>query len=129
MKTFQLKSKEVKREKHELDASGQPLGRLATKVAVLLMGKHKPEYTAHIDSGDDVVVKNAEKIVLTGKKVDQKVYQKHSNYPGGFKEVAVKKVLSERPERVIELAVRRMLPKNRLQSDRMNRLTILKGEK
>lgn len=128
MKTFQAKPKDIKRETHEVDATGVPLGRLATKVATLLMGKHKPEYTAHIDSGDSVVVKNAGKVVLTGKKLDQKVYKKHSNYPGGFKEVSVKKVLTERPERVIELAIKRMLPKNRLQSERMNRLTILKGD-
>lgn len=129
MKTFQIKTKDVTRLSHELDASGQPLGRLATRVAVLLMGKHKPEYTAHIDTGDNVVIKNADKVALTGKKLDQKIYQKHSNYPGGFKEVAVKKVLSENPAKVIELAVRRMLPKNRLQAERMNRLTILKGGK
>lgn len=129
MKTFQIKSKEVSRDKHELDASGVPVGRLATKIATLLMGKHKPEYTAHIDTGDFVTVKNAEKVVFTGKKLEQKVYQKHSNYPGGFKEVAAKKLMFERPERIIELAVKRMLPKNRLQSERINRLKITKGEK
>jgi large subunit ribosomal protein L13 len=129
MKTFQIKSKDIKRNEHVMDASGQPLGRLASRVAVLLMGKHKPTYTAHIDSGDKVTVINAAKVVLTGRKVEQKVYQKHSNYPGGFKEVAVSKLLSERPSRVVELAVSRMLPKNRLQSPRMRRLTVLKGEK
>lgn len=129
MKTFQIKSKEVKREKHELDASGVPVGRLATKIATLLMGKHKPEYTAHIDTGDFVTVKNAAKVAFTGKKLEQKVYQKHSNYPGGFKEVSAKKLMTERPERIIELAVKRMLPKNRLQSERINRLKITKGEK
>lgn len=127
MKTYQIKAKEVKRQTHELDAAGVPLGRLASRVAVLLMGKHKAEYTAHIDTGDNVIINNAEKVALTGNKIDQKIYQKHSNYPGGFKEVAVKKLLTERPERVIELAVRRMLPKNRLQSDRLNRLVINKG--
>jgi len=126
MKTYQAKPEEVERERHEFDADGRPLGRLASEVAVLLIGKHKPTYTKHIDVGDFVTVKNAQKIVLTGRKIDQKVYQKHSNYPGGFKEVAVKKLLSERPERVIELAVRRMLPKNKLQSVRMNRLKVEK---
>jgi len=129
MKTFQIKSKDVKRSEHVIDATGQPLGRLASRIAILLMGKHKPTYTAHIDSGDKVVVTNAAKVVLTGKKVEQKVYQKHSNYPGGFKEVAVSKLLTERPDRVIELAVSRMLPKNRLQDPRMRRLTVIKGEK
>lgn len=124
MKTYQIKQKEVKRETHELDAATAPLGRLASRAAILLMGKHKPNYTAHIDMGDLVVIKNARKLVLTGKKVAQKVYQKHSNYPGGFKEVAVSKLIDERPERVIELAISRMLPKNRLQSGRMRRLTI-----
>ncbi|OGM33365.1 50S ribosomal protein L13 [Candidatus Woesebacteria bacterium RIFCSPHIGHO2_01_FULL_44_21] len=124
MKTYQIKTKEIKRESHELDAASMPLGRLASRVATLLMGKHKPSYTTHIDMGDSVVVKNAGKLVLTGRKVDQKVYQKHSNYPGGFKEVAVAKLIAERPERVIELAVSRMLPKNRLQSGRMRRLTV-----
>lgn len=129
MKTFQIKQKEIKRETHVIDASGQPLGRLASRVAVLLIGKHKPTYTTHIDSGDKVTVVNAAKVVLTGRKLDEKVYQKHSNYPGGFKEVAANKLMTERPSRVIELAVSRMLPKNRLQDPRMRRLTVLKGEK
>lgn len=126
MKTFQEKTKDVKRTEHELDASKLPLGRLASRAAVLLMGKHKPSYTAHIDVGDTVVIRNAKNLVLTGNKSRQKVYQKHSNYPGGFKEVAVAKLIKERPERVIELAIARMLPKNRLQTPRMRRLTITK---
>lgn len=126
MKTYQIKQKEVKRETQELDASAMPLGRLASRAATLLMGKHKPGYTAHIDMGDRVIIKNAGKLVLTGRKATQKVYQKHSNYPGGFKEVAVAKLIKERPERVVELAVSRMLPKNRLLSPRMRRLTISK---
>ena len=124
MKTYQAKPKEVVRKSHDLDATERPLGRLASEVAVLLMGKHKPEYTNHIDVGDSVIVKNAKKVVLTGNKMEQKVYQKHSNYPGGFKEVAVKKLLAEQPKKVIELAVRRMLPKNKLQNGRMNRLKV-----
>lgn len=121
-----MKLKEVKREEHELDAAELPVGRLASRAAVLLMGKHKPNFTAHIDTGDSVRIINAGKLVLTGKKMSQKVYQKHSNYPGGFKEVAVAKLVRERPERVIELAVARMLPKNRLRTPRMRRLTIIK---
>ncbi len=124
MKTFQIKEKQIKREDHTIDASGETLGRLASRVAILLMGKHKPTYTPHMDMGDTVTVLNAAKIVLTGKKISQKVYQKHSNYPGGFKEVAVSKLLKEAPTKVIELAVSRMLPKNRLQSPRMRRLTV-----
>lgn len=124
MKTYQATPKDIKRETHTLSAEGKPLGRLATKVAMLLMGKHKPTYTAHIDVGDSVIIKDAAKVVLTGKKLEKKVYQKHSNYPGGFKEVAASKYMKERPERVIELAVSRMLPKNRLQAERMNRLKI-----
>jgi large subunit ribosomal protein L13 len=129
MKTYQAKPKEVKRELHEIDATGRPLGRLASEVAILLIGKHKPEYTNHIDVGDSVVVKNAEKVALTGNKMNQKVYQKHSNYPGGFKEVSVKKRLSEQPHKVVELAVARMLPKNKLQTPRMRRLKVLKGDR
>jgi large subunit ribosomal protein L13 len=128
MKTYQARPKDVKRVEHVLDAGSEPLGRLATKIAILLMGKHKPSYTTHIDVGDSVVVKNAEKVILTGKKLTQKVYQKHSNYPGGFKEVAVGKLKLEQPEKIIELAVSRMLPKNKLQNPRMRRLTVLKGE-
>lgn len=129
MKTFQIKEKQIKRTEHVIDAAGQPLGRLASRVAVLLMGKHRPEYTTHIDMGDSVVVTNAAKVMLTGRKMSQKIYQKHSNYPGGFKEVAVSKLITEAPHKVIELAVARMLPKNRLQSPRMRRLTVLAGEK
>lgn len=124
MKTYQAKLSEIKRQEHILDADGKVLGRLASQVATLLMGKHKPEYTRHIDVGDKVVVQNASKIVLTGRKMDKKIYQKHSNYPGGFKEVAVDKLLREQPEKVIELAVARMLPKNRLQDPRMRRLKV-----
>lgn len=127
-KTYQPKASEIKRTTQVLDASGQPVGRLATKIAMILMGKNSPEYSAHMDMGDIVKVTNAGKVVLTGRKAAQKVYQKHSNYPGGFKEVAVGKYLTENPARVIELAVKRMLPKNRLQDPRMRRLTITRGE-
>ena len=128
MKTFQAKAQDIKRIEHVIDADGLPLGRLASKAAMLLMGKHKIDYTAHMDSGDKVIIKNAAKVALTGSKAEDKIYQKHSNYPGGFKEVSVKKLMLERPERVIELAISRMLPKNRLQDQRMRRLTVLKGE-
>ena len=129
VKTFQPKQKEVKREWHLIDAKGEVLGRLASKVAILLIGKHKSTYSTHMDSGDNVVVVNAEKIVTTGKKNEQKVYRSHSGYPGGFKEVPFSKMSKEHPNRVVEFAISGMLPDNRLKSDRMARLHVTKGEK
>ncbi len=128
MKTFQPK-KEVKRNWHLLDAKDKVLGRLASSVAILLMGKHKPTYSSHMDSGDYVVIINVEKVKLTGKKTSQKVYRRHSGYPGGFKEVSFSKMITEHPERVIQLAVSRMLPKNRLQDQRIERLKLVVGDK
>lgn len=129
MKTYQPKQKEVKRAWHLIDAKGQVLGRLASNVAMLLMGKQKSTYSTHMDSGDNVVVVNAEKIITTGKKAEQKVYRSHSGYPGGFKEVSFEKMSKEHPNRIIEFAVSGMLPDNRLKSDRMTRLHVTKGEK
>jgi len=127
-KTYQPKVKEMKRAWHLIDAKGQILGRLATKVATLLIGKHKADYSAHLDSGDYVVVINAEKIELTGKKALQKKYYSHSGYPGGFKEVSFEKLFSQKPERVIEHAVSGMLPDNRLKRSRMQRLKVFTKE-
>lgn len=127
MKTYQPKEKEIKREWHEVDAKGEILGRVSTKIASLLMGKGKPTFSRHMDSGDNVVVINAEKIVLTGKKATQKVYRSHSGYPGGFKESSYEKVLKEHPERIIEHAVAGMIPDNRLKDPRMLRLKIVIG--
>jgi large subunit ribosomal protein L13 len=129
MKTYQPKQKEIKRKQQVVDAEGRVLGRLATEIAGLLMGKHKATYSRHMDMGDWVVVVNAKKVKVTGRKSKQKVYYKHSGYPGGFKEVKFEKLKKERPERIIELAVKRMLPKNRLQSKRMARLKVFAGEK
>ena len=129
MKTYQLKSKEVKRNWHLLDAKGQVLGRLSSHIAALLMGKLKVDYSPNIESGDYVVVVNAEKIVLTGKKPQQKLYRSHSGYPGGFKEVTFEKMSKEHPERIIEHAVAGMLPDNRLKKARMAMLKIIVGEK
>ncbi len=129
IKTYQPKQKDINRQWHLIDAKGQVLGRLATKVAILLMGKQKPNYSAHMDSGDNVVIVNAEQIVLTGKKVYQKVYQGHSGYPKGFKEVSFEKMFKEHPARVLEIAIKGMLPDNRLQSDRMARLHVTRGDK
>jgi large subunit ribosomal protein L13 len=127
MKTYQPKHKDIKRNWHMIDAEDEVLGRMSTKLATLLMGKHKPTYSDHMDMGDYVVVVNAQKVKVTGKKRKQKVYQKHSGYPGGFKEVSFEKMITEHPERVIELAVSRMLPGNRLRDKRMRRLKVFAG--
>jgi len=128
MKTYQPKGKEVKREWHVVDAKGEVLGRISTKIAGLLIGKNKPTYSRHMDSGDFVVVLNSEKIVVTGRKADQKVYQSHSGYPGGFKERKFSKVLAEHPERILTHAVKGMLPDNRLKAERLLRLKVVIGE-
>lgn len=128
-KTYQAKPSEVVRKWHLVDAKGEVLGRMASKIAKLLMGKHKKTYTQHIDTGDFVVVVNAKDIVLTGKKAKQKVYRSHSGYPGGFKEVKFEKLINEQPEKVVERAVSGMLPGNRLKDDRLRRLKVFAGEK
>ena len=129
MKTYQLKAKEVKRNWHLIDAKDAVLGRLATRAAALLMGKLKVDYSPHIESGDYVVVVNAEKVKVTGRKAQQKLYRSHSGYPGGFKEVTFEKMSKEHPERIIEHAVSGMLPDNRLKKARMAMLKIIVGEK
>lgn len=129
MKTYQPTPKDIKRNWHLVDAKDEVLGRLASRVATLLIGKHKPSYSSHIDSGDNVLVINAEKVVLTGKKLLQKVYRSHSGYPGGFKEISYAKMSKEHPERVIQLAISGMLPDNRLKKDRIARLKVVVGDK
>lgn len=129
MKTFQPKVKEIKRNWHLVDAKEKVLGRLASEIAILLIGKNKADYSAHLDSGDYVVVINSEKIELTGKKRLQKVYRSHSGYPGGFKEISFAKMLDEHPERIIVNAVKGMLPDNRLKKERILRLKVVIGEK
>ena len=114
MKTYSPRVSDIKREWHIIDASGETLGRLATQVARLLMGKHKPIYAPHIDTGDYVIVINAAKVKVTGRKTEQKIYYRHSGYPGGLKHPAYKDVFKSHPTRVIELAVKGMLPHNRL---------------
>ena len=128
-KTYQPKKGDIKRNWHLIDAGGGVLGRLSSQVARLLMGKHKVNYFTHMDSGDYVVIINAEKITLTGKKPLQKVYRGHSGYPGGFKEISYAKMHKEHPERVIEHAVSGMLPDNRLKKLRMARLKVIVGDK
>lgn len=107
---------------YELDATNVAPGRLATQIALYLMGKHKPTYTPHIDDGSKVVIVNADKVRFTGKKIDQKLYRHHSMHPGGLKETPAKKVLLEKPEEVIRHAVMRMIPKNKHRANRMKRL-------
>ena len=128
MKTYQPKHKDIKRQWHLIDAQGAVLGRMATQVTKFLMGKHKPSYATHMDMGDYVVVTNARKVALTGKKKSQKVYYRHSGYPGGLKEISFTKMMAEHPERVVELAVSRMLPDNRLKKKRLRRLKVIAGE-
>lgn len=114
MRTYSPKASDIKREWYVVDATGQTLGRLATRIATILRGKHKPIYTPHMDCGDYVIVINADKIRVTGKKLDQKVYYRHSGYPGGLKSITLREQLRKHPTRVIQAAVRGMLPKNRL---------------
>lgn len=129
MKTYQPKKKEIKRDWHLIDAKDQILGRLSTKIVILLMGKQKASYSTHMDSGDFVVIVNAEKVKTTGTKALSKVYRSHSGYPGGFKEVTFAKMAKEHPNRIVEFAINGMLPDNRLKADRMARLFVYKGEK
>src|SRR5690606_23971915 len=112
--TYMAKANEVERKWYVVDAAGQTLGRMASEVATLLRGKHKPIFTPHVDTGDYVIIVNADKIKLTGKKLTDKIYYHHSGYPGGLKQRTAQEMLEKRPERMIELAVKGMLPKNRL---------------
>jgi large subunit ribosomal protein L13 len=123
-KTFVTKKQDVQREWFVVDAAGQTLGRLATEVARLLRGKHKPTYSPSIDVGDYVIVVNAGKIHVTGRKLDQKIYYRHSGYPGGLKEITLRNLLKKYPTRVIEHAVRGMLPKNRLGRQMFKKLKV-----
>lgn len=127
MKSFLAKPGQVGGQWHLVDATGKVLGRLAAQLATILMGKHKPTYTPHVVTGDFVVVVNAEKVKLTGRKMEQKSYQRYTFYPGGQKVEPIAKVLAAHPDRVIRLAVRRMLPKNKLGRDMLSRLKIYAG--
>ncbi len=127
MKTFMAKAEEVKRKWYVVDADGKPLGRLASEVASVLRGKNKPIYTPHVDTGDHVIVINAEKVVLTGNKLDGKIYRHHSGWPGGMKEMKYRHLMAKSPERVIELAVKGMLPHNSLGRAMFRKLKVYKG--
>ena len=128
MKTYAVKASDIKREWHVIDASGKVLGRLATQVASLLMGKHKPIFSRNLDTGDFVVVINADKIRVTGNKAKQKLYYRHSGYPGGLKSISLEKMLQTNPTRVIELAVKGMLPHNRLGAKMIKKLKVYVGD-
>src|SRR5438128_8144932 len=127
MKTYNAKPGEIARHWYVVDADGQTLGRLATRIADTLRGKGKPEYTPHVDTGDFVVVVNAERIHVTGNKIDQKRYIRHSGYPGGIRSRTLREQLDRRPEEVLRKAVKGMLPKNRLARQQINKLKIYAG--
>jgi large subunit ribosomal protein L13 len=127
MKTYSVKSGDIKREMHIIDASDKVLGRLATEIASLLMGKHKAIFSRNADMGDSVTVLNAEKVQVTGKKAQQKIYYWHSNYPGGFKQITYERLMQEHPERVVTFAVDGMLPHNHLHDKMMKRLKVYAG--
>jgi large subunit ribosomal protein L13 len=127
VKTISAREQDIQRGWYVIDAQGQTLGRLATRVATLLRGKHKPGYTPHVDCGDYVIIVNAEKIHVTGQKMSQKKYYRHSGYPGGLKQVTLRNQLQKFPTRVIESAVRGMLPKNRLGRRMFKKLKVYAG--
>jgi large subunit ribosomal protein L13 len=127
MKTYTVKAAEIQNDWHVIDAEGQVLGRLATQIATLLRGKHKPSFTPSLDTGDFVIVVNVEKIHLTGRKPQQKVYYRHSGYPGGLRETPYKMMLQKHPDRILRLAVRGMLPKTRMGRKQLTKLRIYAG--
>ena len=127
IKTFIAKKEDVQRDWHVIDATDKVLGRMASRIAMILQGKTKPTYTPHVDTGDFVVVTNAEKIKLTGNKMNEKVYYSHSGYPGGFKEIPIKKWMDKHPDRIVTLAVKRMLPKTKLGNAMLKKLKVYAG--
>jgi large subunit ribosomal protein L13 len=127
MKTYSQKASEIQRDWYVVDASGQTLGRLATQIATLLRGKHKPTFTPNLDGGDFVVVVNADKVKVTGRKEDQKMYYRHSSYPGGFKAISYRQMMATHPDRILRFAVKGMLPKNRLGRQLITKLKVYAG--
>jgi large subunit ribosomal protein L13 len=128
MKTYSVKSGDIERQWHVIDASGKTLGRLASETAIILLGKNKPTFSNHINVGDYVVVVNAAKVKVTGKKDTQKMYYRHSNYPGGLRSIRYSDMLKANPERIITFAVRGMIPRNRLGRQIMSRLKVYAGD-
>ena len=127
MKSYMAKPEEIERKWYVIDAEDKVLGRLATEVATILRGKHKPIYTPHVDTGDFVIVINADKVQLTGKKLDQKEYRYHTGYPGGLKSVSYGRLMEENPEKAIQLAVKGMMPKNKLGKQMFKKLKVYSG--
>jgi large subunit ribosomal protein L13 len=127
MKTFSAKPETVKRDWFVVDAEGKTLGRLATEIATRLRGKHKPEYTPHVDTGDYIVVVNAEKVHVTGRKASDKMYYRHTGFPGGLRSASFEKLIAHKPEMVIEKAVKGMLPKGSLGRDMYRKLKVYAG--
>ncbi len=127
MKTPLPKLNEIEKKWYVVDATNKVLGRLAGQIALRLRGKHKPSYTPHLDTGDFIIVINAEKVRLTGRKLDQKMYYRHSGYLGGLKSMTARQMLEKKPEEVIRLAVKRMLPKNKLARHQLKKLKVYRG--
>jgi large subunit ribosomal protein L13 len=127
MKTYMARPLSVERRWHLIDAEGKTLGRLATEIATLLRGKHKPQYTPHVDTGDFVVVVNAEKVVVTGRKAEQKVYRRHTGYPGGLREVSYEVMMDRKPTEILRKAVRGMIPRTRLGRQQFKKLKLYAG--
>lgn len=127
MKTYTARAEDIEREWFLVNAEGKTLGRLASEIAQVLRGKHKPIYTPHLDCGDFVIVVNAEKVRVTGRKLDQKMYYRHTGYPGGIKSISLRNQLQKHPKRVLKAAVRGMLPKNRLGRKMFKKLKVYAG--
>lgn len=127
MKTFSAKPEAVQRDWYLVDATGKTLGRLAAEIATRLRGKHKPEYTPHVDTGDYIVVVNAEKVQVTGKKASDKIYYSHSEFPGGIKEISFEKLIDKAPTRALEIAIKGMLPHNPLGRAMFKKLKVYAG--
>ena len=128
MRTFTAKTEEIERDWYVVDADGQTLGRLASRIAPIIRGKHKPIYTPHLDCGDFVIIINAEKVRVTGRKLDQKLYHRHSGYPGGLKSISLRDQLDRHPERVLQAAIKGMLPKTKLGRRMIKKLKVYAGD-
>ena len=125
--TYMANAKNIQKKWYIIDASNKPLGRVAAEAAKLLRGKHKPTFTPHVDTGDHVIILNCSEVILTGKKLDQKIYRHHSGYIGGMKEISAKDMLSKNPEKAMMLAIKGMLPHNRLGRQMINKVRIYSG--
>ena len=125
--TYSAKSNDIKRQWYIIDASGKPLGRVAAEASKLLRGKHKPTFTPNVDTGDHVIILNCKDVILTGKKLDQKIYRRHTGYIGNMKETSAREMLQNNPEKAMMLAIKGMLPKNRLGRQMINKVRIYSG--